>query len=80
MATKNDLLSWTTDALRALGGEAHHIAVAKHVWENHEADLKASGNLLYTWQYDLRWAAHRLRVAGVCKPDSETRTGVWALQ
>lgn len=64
MATKDDLQEWVIDALRDLGGEAHLTAVARHIWEHHESELRTSGDLFYTWQYDMRWAAQRLQVAG----------------
>ena len=57
MATKAELTSWTIAALRALGGSAHLIDVAKWIWANHEDELRGSGDLFYTWQYDVRWAA-----------------------
>jgi hypothetical protein len=79
MATKADLTDWIVEALRAKGGAAHHVQVARHVWMHHAAELKDSGDLLYTWQYDLRWAALRLRRSGVMRPDEETRRGEWAL-
>lgn len=79
MVDKAELKDWVVEALQAHNGEAHHIQVAKYVWENYESRLKESGNRLFTWQYDLRWAAQDLRNTGVCKPDSETRRGVWAL-
>lgn len=40
------------------------IDVAKHIWANHEDELKRSGDLFYSWQYDMRWAAQNLRGAG----------------
>jgi hypothetical protein len=77
--SKADLEKWVHEALRAHGGEAHHSVVAKHIWDHYEERLKNSGDLLYTWQYEIRWAAQRLRNAGICKPDDQTPRGVWAL-
>jgi len=65
MANKHDLMDWCIEALQHLGGSAHHVDVAKQVWQMHEHDLRQSGDLFYTWQYDLRWAAQRLRDRGV---------------
>ena len=79
MADKNDLTDWILEVLRGRGGEAHHLQIAKDIWERYEGELRESGNLFYTWQYDLRWAAQRLRDSGVLKPDSKTRRGVWAM-
>ncbi len=79
MATKNDLKGWVVQALTAQGGEAHIAAVAKHVWDNHEAELRASGELFYTWQYDLRWAANELRAEGHLQPKPKGDREPWRL-
>ena len=61
MATKEDLKIWVIEALTAFGGSAHHITVAKHIWDNHQSELNESGDLFYEWQYQMRWAADKLR-------------------
>ncbi|MGI3164337.1 hypothetical protein [Pseudooceanicola sp. 200-1SW] len=61
MAVKTDLQDWVFDAVKQLDGEASVAEVAKVIWEKHEADLRSSGDLFYTWQYDMRWAAEWLR-------------------
>lgn len=65
MATRADLTDWVHEALRELGGSGSQLDVAKVVWRRHEPDLRGSGDLFYTWQYDIRWAATRLRKRGV---------------
>lgn len=79
MASKNDLPAWVHDALKTHRGSAHLVEVAKHIWIHHEPELKASGNLLFTWQYDMRWAANKLRRDGRMKPVSDSPKGVWEL-
>lgn len=80
MATRQDLTNWVYEALAEHGGEANIVEVARHIWERHETDLRASGDLFYTWQYDMRWAAKRLRDEGkVAAPDA-TPKGTWALK
>ena len=64
MYTKADIQDWIVNALASHGGEAHLIQVAKHIWEHHEDDLRSSGDLFYTWQYDMRWSAQNLRDKG----------------
>ena len=64
MATRDDLKVWVQQAVRANGGQAPVVQVARWIWTNHEAELKKSGDLFYTWQYDMRWAADKLRKAG----------------
>jgi hypothetical protein len=79
MATKTDLEGWVVDSLRRLGGSASLVEVCRDVWQTHEADLRMSGDLFYTWQYDIRWAAQKLRDTGVLKPDEEAPRGTWQL-
>ncbi|EMQ2878115.1 hypothetical protein ACU6DI_002517 [Vibrio navarrensis] len=80
MATKNDLKEWVCDAIRYHGGSARLIQVAKFIWNNHEADLRASGDLFYTWQYYMRWAATQLRKDKELKSVDESPTGVWEIE
>ncbi|NGM44687.1 hypothetical protein G5B31_03975 [Rhodobacter sp. SGA-6-6] len=63
MATKADLENWVIEAIRATGGEASIVEVAKYIWANFRKELEGSGDLFYTWQYDMRWAAQNLRGA-----------------
>ena len=79
MATKYDLQSWVTEALETLGGAGTVVEVAREIWQRHEGDLRASGDLFYTWQYDMRWAAQVLRDTGQARPASATRRGRWEL-
>ncbi|MFD0859115.1 hypothetical protein [Roseovarius aquimarinus] len=65
MADRNDLKIWVVDALKDKGGKSTIIEVARHIWENHEHELRASGDLFFKWQYDMRWAATALRKEGV---------------
>ena len=60
MTKKERLQKWIVDALVSQGASSV-TEVAKHIWVNHEPELKASGDLLFTWQYDMRWAAQELQ-------------------
>lgn len=80
MATRNDLVTWLKDALAARGGRGTIVELCREIWQQHEPELRLSGDLFFTWQYDVRWAAHRLREAGVMKSDGESPTGVWELR
>ena len=79
MATKHDLVGWLADALHRLGGSASIVDVCRELWQAHEPELRLSGDLFYTWQYDVRWAAYELRQNGRMKPDSESPSGIWEL-
>ena len=79
MATKYDLQQWVEDALRSLGGSGTVVEVAREIWSEHEEELRESGDLFYTWQYDMRWAAQALRDTGRAKAAASTRRGKWEL-
>lgn len=79
MAERADLVNWLEAVLGGLGGEATLVEVSRRIWEQHEEELRASGDLFYTWQYDLRWAAHRLRRSGRMKAAEDAPSGTWQL-
>lgn len=62
--TRDDLMDYVVEALRELGGEGSVLEVSKVVWRRHRTEIESSEKLLYTWQYDLRWAATKLRKRG----------------
>jgi hypothetical protein len=79
MATRSDLQDWVATALERLGGRGSVADVARELWSSHEDELRASGNLLYTWQYDMRWAAMQLRKRRVMIAAANSPSGVWEL-
>lgn len=79
MATKHDLVDWLHQALQDSGGRGRIADLCRYVWEHHEHELRASGDLFYTWQYDIRWAAYQLRKSGKIKSDKLSPKGVWEL-
>ncbi|MBI0128942.1 hypothetical protein H3U73_01470 [Snodgrassella sp. W8124] len=63
------------EALKYLGGAGWlRMSVNKY-----EQELKASGSMLYIWQYDLRWAAQQLRNEKKLKPVHKRRDLPWEL-
>ncbi len=64
MATRDDLKQWVLEGLVAQGGQAKIPEIGKHIWDNHEAELRNSGDLFYTWQYAMRWAGQSLQFEG----------------
>lgn len=73
------LRGWIIEALETLGGAGKLLEVCREVWRRHQPDLEAAGDLLYTWQYDIRWAATTLRHDGVLIPADEQVEGRWQL-
>ncbi len=79
MATKEDLSGWLIEALRANNGSASIVEVCKYVWNNYENELRRSGDLFFTWQYDIRWVATRLQNKGILRAAESSSSGIWEL-
>jgi hypothetical protein len=79
VAKKDDLEAWVVEALGSNSGSCTVLEVAKYIWNNHEEELRKQGDIFYTWQYDMRWAAKYLRDQGVIKPATSSDRGVWEL-
>ena len=79
MAIKADLQDWVLEALKHFGGKSQIVPIAEFIWHKYQKDLELSGKLLFTWQYDMRWAANELRNKGKIKPISKSPRGVWEL-
>ena len=75
-----NLQNLVVDALKYLGGSGTIIQVAEHIWKNNNEKLSKSGNVFYTWQYDMRWAATKLRQRGVMLQAKESPQGKWILK
>lgn len=67
MITRNDLSEIIVECLKKNKGKSTLLQVSQYVWDNYEHELRKSGKIFYTWQYDLRWAANELRKKGVMK-------------
>ena len=79
MAVKDSLPGWVQQALKELGGSGTIVDVARIIWRDHERDLRDGGDLFYTWQYDMRWAANKLRRSGVMNDVDVSPRGIWVL-
>lgn len=79
MITRNDMKDWVIEALNSMGGQGRPKDVARYIWNHYENELKHSGDFLYTWQYDVRWAAQYLRDNGVLKPVNRRTDLPWEL-
>lgn len=80
MASRTELREWVIAALKSRGGAASIVEVAKHIWENHESELRASHDIFYTWQYDMRWACTKLRERNVVQAAETSARGEWRLK
>lgn len=62
-----------------MGGKGTILEIRKVFWAKYEEELKGSGNLFYTWQYDIRWAATELRKSKRMKAAELSKKGIWEL-
>jgi len=80
MATGREIMkAWVVEALEAHGGKARILDICKYVWKAHENDIKQTDNLLFEWQYEIRWAGSLLRKEGVIRPADSSSRGTWEL-
>ena len=70
---------WVLEALKSLGGKATIIEVAKEIWDKNWPTIEKTGDLRYTWQYDMRWAADILRRERKLKSTALAKRGFWEL-
>ena len=76
MITKEMLPDLLYSVLKKMGGSASLLAVCKKFYSIYEVELKSSGDLFYTWQYDIRWAATTLRKSGRMKDANISPSGI----
>ena len=70
--TRNDLPDLVIEALESMGGSGRIVAICKFIWNKYQHQLSRSGDLYYTWQYEVRWAGQYLRDKGLLqKPQSD---------
>ena len=79
VAGKAVLQSWLVEALASLGGSATVVDICREIWHLHREDLEVSGDLAFTWQYDIRWAAKVLRDEGILVSAAEQIDREWRL-
>ena len=69
MAKAREIMAeWVIEALQQLGGRGTILEISRRVWDRHEPDIRAAGDLPYEWQYELRWAGETLRRDGALRP------------
>ena len=76
---KFDLPDLLYNTIQSLGGSATIVEICKEFWKKHETELRKSGDLFYTWQYDIRWAATTLRKLGRMRDANICPQGVWII-
>jgi len=77
--TRNDMVQLVCEALESLGGEGTIVDTAAVIWKNYKDDLESSGDIFYTWQYDMRWARHKLSKTGKLTTEKRGKESIWKL-
>lgn len=77
--TRNDLKPLIKNALREYGGKATIAQICKYIWDKHQSRITKSKRILYTWQYDVRWAGQSLRTEDQIEI-GKFKKGVWSLK
>lgn len=80
MAYIDNLQEWVREALGELGGQGAINDVAREIWLKHENDLRHAGEHFYSWQYDMRWAAQRLRNKNLLSFRKSGAKNIWVLK
>lgn len=78
MITRKDFEDWVFEAIESAGGSASIIQTSKYIWEKYRSVIEPT-RYLYSWQYDLRWAATSLRRQGILKDISISPKGIWEI-
>ncbi len=73
------MTGWVVEALNQLDGRATILEIAKVIWRDKESEIRSIGDLLYEWQYELRWSGDALRKEGVLRPSEDSPRGIWEL-
>ncbi|MBR4770387.1 MAG: hypothetical protein IK090_05605 [Clostridia bacterium] len=76
---REDLPAALYVVMQKMGGAGTLLDICKEFWKQFETDLRQSGDLFYTWQYDIRWAATTLRKLGKMEDTSNCAKGIWKI-
>jgi hypothetical protein len=64
MLIRQDLSDLVIEAIKANNGQATNVLIAQYIWAKFETELRHSGDLFYTWQYDVRWVITKASEVG----------------
>ena len=77
---RKDLTEMLEEALVSLGGEGRIVEICEYIWNNYNNDLLSSGDIFYTWQYDLRMSAKEpLKAQGKVITIKDGTKSIWKL-
>lgn len=76
--TREELKPMIVKALEAHNGRAAIYKVSEFIWEKYSSKILDDKRMLYTWQYEMRWAAMALQKDGLIEL-GKFKKGVWSL-
>ncbi|MEG1070867.1 MAG: hypothetical protein RSE01_03480 [Akkermansia sp.] len=76
---RSDLPNILYDIIKSLNGKATMMDVFKCFWNKYGNQLTINDDLFYTWNYDIRWAATKLRKEDRMKPASRRENSYGSL-
>jgi hypothetical protein len=79
-AFRDNIELWVREAVTEAGGDASVLETAKYIWARHEGEIRSSGDHFYSWQYDMRWAAQRLRDRNILTVEKVAGRSRWLLK
>ncbi|MDE7405580.1 MAG: hypothetical protein K2M89_01740 [Clostridiales bacterium] len=68
--TRKDLPDILYQLIKELGGSAAMMTIFRKFWKEHKNEIQEGDDFFYTWNYDIRWAATKLRKEGRMKEAS----------
>lgn len=86
--TRKDLPDILYQLIKELGESATMMTIFRKFWKDHKSELNENDDFFYTWNYDIRWAATKLRKEGRMKNASRQENthglnaspnGVWEI-
>ena len=79
MVNRQTMTNWVLGALKSLGGHGTIMQICKKVWEMHREEITGDAEMVYKWQYEIRWSGNMLRRERRLKQASESPRGIWEL-
>ncbi|MCL2176555.1 MAG: hypothetical protein FWB72_01180 [Firmicutes bacterium] len=67
---RKDLPQILYELIKDMGGSGKMMDIFKKFWEQNKNAISDKSDLFYTWNYDIRWAATKLRREKRMKPAS----------
>lgn len=76
---RTDLIDALHKVLIRLNGHGSIVQICKEFWRMYSGQISVKNRLFYTWQYDIRWAATKLRKQGIMQAADISPKGIWEL-